>query len=270
MTTALQTITVETRGRIGLVTLDRPSRRNAISTTMIEELPRAVTDLGTSGTVDVIVLTARDPAFCAGLDLHELGSTGANLGLPDRPDYPWPWRLDIPVIGAINGPAVAGGFELATFCDILLASDRAVFADTHGRIGQFAGAGLTVRLAEAVGLQRARLLCLSGNFIDAATAVRWGVVADVVPHDELIDRAVGLATDIAGNDQRAVRRTLAHFRELAGITGRPGMALVDQAMDGWNDEFQPSDVADRTTRVMERSRAQRAGVAAAPGTEAPS
>ena len=256
--TDLERIHIDRRGPVGVVTLARPERRNALDTKTIEELPRAVTELGRDG-VDVIVLTGADPAFCAGLDLNELGSTGENLGLPDRPDYPWPWKVDVPVIGAINGPAIAGGFELALHCDFLLASERAVFGDTHARVGQFPGAGLTVRLVEAIGLARTKLMCLSGNFVDAATACDWGLVLDVVPHETLLDTAVGLANDIAGNDRRTVRRLLPHLDAVARITRDPGMRLVDEEMQAWNDDFDPAEVALRRAAILERSRAQRAG-----------
>ena len=256
--TDYQRLTIETRGPVGIVTMNRPERRNAIDTLVIDELPRAVNELADQDGIEAIVLTGADPAFCAGLDLHELGSTGANLVLPERPDYRWPWSIDIPVIGAVNGPAIAGGFELALHCDFLVASDRAVFGDTHARVGQFPGAGLTVRLTELIGIARTKMMCLTGNFVDAGTARDWGIVVDVVPHDELVDRCVGLANDIADNDRRTVRHLLPHLDAVAGITREPGLHLVDEEMRSWNDDFEPADVAARRDAIFERSRAQRA------------
>jgi enoyl-CoA hydratase len=248
---------VEVADRVAVVTLDRPERRNALDSTTIEELPRAITDVARRDDVDAVVLTGADPAFCAGLDLHELGSSGDNLGLPDRPDYPWPWAVEIPVIGAVNGPAIAGGFELALHCDFLVASERARFGDTHARVGQFPGAGLTVRLVEAIGLARAKLLCLTGNFIDARRAYEWGLVVDVVEHDDLLPTARRMAGDIASNDQRTVRRMLPHLEALARLARDPGMLLVDEEMAHWNDDWQPSEVAARRDDVFQRSRDQR-------------
>jgi len=242
---------------IALVTLDRPARRNALDSTTIEELPRAVKDVGRRDDVAIIVLTGADPSFCAGLDLDELSSTGANLDLPDRPDYPSPWQVDVPVIGAVNSPAIAGGFELALHCDFLIASDRALFGDTHARVGQFPGAGLTVRLAEAVGIARTRMLCLTGSFIDAATAAMWGLVVEVVGHDELLPRARTLAVDIATNDQGTVRRLTTHLDDIARVTRDPGMELVAAEMATWNDGWTPADVAAQRDAVFARSSDQR-------------
>jgi enoyl-CoA hydratase len=251
-------VTVDVDDRVAVVTLNRPERRNALDSATIEELPRVVTDLGRRDDVEVIVLTGADPAFCAGLDLHELGSTGANLGLPDRPEYPWPWKVDVPVIGAINGPAIAGGFELSMFCDFLVASELAIFGDTHARVGQFPGAGLTVRLVETIGVARTRMLCLTGNFIDAQRAYEWGLVVDVVPHANLIAAARRLATDIVSNDRRTVGRMLPHLDAVARITRDPGLVLVEEEIATWNTDFSPADVASRREGILARSRAQRA------------
>jgi enoyl-CoA hydratase len=114
--------------------------------------------------------------------------------------------MDKPVIGAINGVAITGGFELALACDFLVASERARFADTHARVGIMPGWGLTVLLPEAVGVRRAKELSVTGNFLDADTALAWGLVNHVVPHDELLPFARKLATDIAGVDPPAVQR----------------------------------------------------------------
>ena len=102
-----------------------------------------------------------------------------------------------PVIGAINGAAVTGGLELAMSCDFLIASDRARFADTHARVGVVPGGGMTIRLPQLIGPDRARRMSFTGDFIDARTAYEWGLVVEVVPHESLMDRARELATSIA-------------------------------------------------------------------------
>jgi Enoyl-CoA hydratase/isomerase len=147
---------------IATVTLNRPARRNALSAELITDLRRVLTDLDARPDVRVIVLTGADPAFCAGLDLTELGQPDSPLGRVARgPVIP---DLASPLIGAINGVAVTGGLELALACDFLVASERAGFADTHARVGIQPGWGLTVALPEAVGLRRAREMSATGNF----------------------------------------------------------------------------------------------------------
>ncbi len=144
--------------------------------------------------VDVIILTGTDPAFCAGLDLKELGSTAGNLGGGSGADGsrnsdgvrgPFP-KLTKPLIGAVNGVAITGGFELALNCDFLVASEHAKFGDTHSRVGVMPGWGLTVLLPQAIGVRRAREMSFTGNFMLADEALAFGLVNHVVPHAELI------------------------------------------------------------------------------------
>ena len=104
--------------------------------------------------------------------------------------------LTKPLVGAVNGPAVTGGFELALACDFLIASERASFADTHARVGVMPGWGLTVFLPQAIGIRRARQMSFTGNYIDAQTALDWGLVNMVVPHGELVSAARSLAADM--------------------------------------------------------------------------
>jgi enoyl-CoA hydratase len=142
--------------RIATITLNRPEARNALSSEVLRLLPQRLREVDADDAVDVIILTGTDPAFCAGLDLKELGSTGANLGAGGgggRGPFP---ELAKPIIGAVNGPAITGGFELALACDFLVASDRARFGDTHARVGVMPGWGLTVLLPQAIGVRRAR------------------------------------------------------------------------------------------------------------------
>lgn len=248
-------IAVTRRGPVGVVTLDRPERRNALDSATIEELPRAVTELSRLADVRAIVLTGAGSAFCSGLDLDELATSGGNLGLPDRREYPWPWQSEVPVIGAVNGPAIAGGFELALHCDFLIGGPTALFGDTHARVGQFPGAGLTVRLVEAIGVGRAKMLCLTGNFIDAATALAWGILAEVV--DDPIERAVELGGDVADNDARTVDRLLPHLDQVAAFLIEPGLRLVALEMESWNEGFTTDDVKARKQGIFDRSRRMR-------------
>src|SRR4051794_27899681 len=202
-------VLVDVTDRVATVTLNRPDARNALSSEVLRALPDAVADCDGRDDVDVLILTGTDPAFCAGLDLKELGSR-SNRGMaapPARRRGPLPPTAK-PLIGAINGAAITGGFELALACDFLVASERARFADTHARVGIQPGWGLTVLLAEAVGVRRAKELSATGNFLDAQTALTWGLVNHVVPHDELLPFARAIAADIVSNDQDGVRHVI--------------------------------------------------------------
>lgn len=178
---------------VTVITLNRPAARNAVNVELAAALIEAI---GAAQQQRCIVITGADPAFSAGLDLRNLGTDR----LADLPRF-----LDgvrgsaIPVIAAVNGPAVTGGFEIALACDFMVASERAVFADTHLRVGVYPGPVL-VDLPRRVGIAKARELSLTGNFIDAAEALRLGLVNHVVPHEELMGFTLGLATAIAEQD----------------------------------------------------------------------
>src|SRR6195256_4818867 len=210
-----EVVLVEVSDRVATITLNRPEARNALSTEVLRVLPRVVQECDDRDDVDVLILTGADPAFSAGIDLKELGSrTGSNTNAAPPTDRRGPLPPTVkPLIGAINGVAVTGGFELALACDFLIASERARFADTHSRVGIQPGWGLTVLLAEAVGVRRARELSATGNFLDAQTALTWGLVNHVVAHDELLPFCRNLATDIASNDPAGVAQILATYDE---------------------------------------------------------
>ncbi len=208
-------ILVDVADRVAVVTLNRPESRNALNPALNAALPDAIASCDARDDVDAIVLTGADPAFCAGVDLKALTTDSEVRHIVSNEQElirPFP-ETTKPVIGAINGAAVTGGFEVALTCDFLVASERARFADTHARVGIMPGWGLTVLLAEAVGHRRAREMSVTGNFVDAPTALAWGLVNHVVPHEELLPFCRQLATDIVSNDQPGVRNVLATYRE---------------------------------------------------------
>src|SRR3954469_24764234 len=172
-------VTIDGGGAV--VTINRPEARNALDGAPVPDLAAALSAADADDSVDAIVLTGADPAFCAGLDLKELGSTGGILGggrgktEAARRGGPIP-PLKVPLIGAINGPAITGGLEIALNCDFLVASERALFGDTHARVGLQPGWGGAVLLAEAVGVRRAREMSFTGNFVGAEEALRIGLV----------------------------------------------------------------------------------------------
>ena len=243
----------------GLITLNRPEVRNALSSDVLEALPKAIRSLEGSSGVDVLVLTGSDPAFCAGLDLRELGDSGGNID-PDsesEPKRPFPERSK-PLIGAVNGVAVTGGLELALACDFLIASDRASFADTHARVGVMPGWGLSVLLPQAIGVRRAREMSLTGNYVDATTAEKWGLVNHVVPHEALLETVYALARDIRSNDQVGVRQMLETYSRTSETTVADGWEIEASMGTEWlkNSDFRPEKVAERRADIQSRGRAQ--------------
>jgi enoyl-CoA hydratase len=168
-----------------LLTLNRPAALNALSKALRAQLAAAVDALEADPAVRVLILTGAGRAFCAGLDLKELGSGQGRLGVDNAVTGNDPvsalQRFSGPIIGAINGAAVTGGFELALACDVLLASPQARFADTHARIGVAPGWGLSQKLSRAIGIYRAREVSLTGNWVGAEQAAAWGFVNRVVP-----------------------------------------------------------------------------------------
>jgi len=253
----------QTDNGVRVLTLNRPEARNALSTELLRALPRAMADADEDDAVSVIVLTGADPAFCAGLDLRELGSTGGNLRSGATPSerglaVPWP-SIGKPVIGAVNGPAVTGGFELALQCDFLVASERARFGDTHARVGLVPAWGLSVLLPQAVGVRRAKEISLTGNFVDADEAHRIGLVNRVVPHESLMPTVLRIAPDIVANDGEAVRAVLGGYRAVAATTTDNGLRVEADLARSWNSgsgRFDPEEVERRRQGVINRGRSQ--------------
>lgn len=263
-----EVLLVEVDDGVATLTLNRPDARNALSMELLRTLPRVVAELDADPDVAVMVLTGADPAFCAGLDLREVGSgdggplraSGASGGTDaEAAARRGPLGRDrtTPLIGAVNGAAVTGGLELALACDWLVASERARFADTHARVGIQPGWGLSVLLPQAVGLRRAREMSATGNFVDAATALSWGLVNHVVAHDDLLPTAHRLARDVASNDGAAVRRLLATYAEGSEMTAADAWALEARVAAEWQGRaFDPAEVARRRQAITERGRAQ--------------
>ncbi len=199
-------VLVEKAGAIALVTLNRPDALNALSTGLAEAIRDTFFALGRDGQTRVAILTGAGRAFCAGVDLKELGSGTRRLDVND--DVTLRFGLGLfkgPIIGAINGFAITGGLELALYCDLRIASTEARFADTHARVGVVPGGRVSVMLPRLIGLGRAKEMSLTGNYIDAATADRWGLVNRVVPPAELIPTCRKIAEDMLTIDADFLR-----------------------------------------------------------------
>ena len=209
---------------VRVLTMNRPEARNALNRGLIETLFAALVDADADPDVRAIVLTGVDPAFCAGVDLKEAQQYGWSTSRGSGADcITKPAELVTPILGAINGPTFTGGLEMALACDFLIASDRAVFADTHARVGILPGGGMTARLPQRVGAAMARRLSMTGEVVDAARAERIGLVTEVVPHDRLLPRAI----DLAGQIAEVPAATMAGLKE---IYVRGGAAVTDPAL----------------------------------------
>jgi enoyl-CoA hydratase len=252
--------------RIATITLNRPKARNALNSAVRKGLVQSMVAAEADDEVSVIILTGSDPAFCAGIDLKEL-SKGSDDAMQaavgarqpgvdsDVPRRPWPLTSK-PVIGAINGVAVTGGFELAIQCDFLIASELAQFGDTHTRVGILPGWGLTVLLPQMIGQRRAIEMSLTGNFMGAQEALQFGLVNHVVAHQELLPTARKLATDIAGNNPRAVRTMLASYRAIHTMTVGDGLRHETQVGLEYGAHFDPTEFAGRREAITNRGRSQ--------------
>ncbi|MGE0215447.1 enoyl-CoA hydratase [Mycolicibacterium sp.] len=242
---------IDTRDRIRTLTLNRPQARNALSTALRGAFYQGLRDAQADDGVDVVIVTGADPVFCAGLDLKELGE---RTELPDiSPKWP---SMTKPVIGAINGAAVTGGLEIALYCDILIASERARFADTHARVGLLPTWGLSVRLPQKVGVGMARRMSMTGDYLSAEEALRCGLVTQVVVHDELLGTARAVAGSIVGNNQKAVRALLASYHRIDDAQTGGGLWLEAGAARDWMATATGDAVAQSRATVIERGRAQ--------------
>jgi enoyl-CoA hydratase/carnithine racemase len=192
-------VLIADHGAVRLLTLNRPEARNALSRNLIQATYAALTEADADESIRAVVLTGTDPAFCAGVDLKEAQRDGLKYFQEFRSQscISAVAKMRTPIIGAVNGATFTGGLEMALGCDFLVASERAVFADTHARVGILPAGGMTARLPEVVGAAMARRLSMTGEVVDAARAERIGLVTEMVPHERLLDRALELATQIA-------------------------------------------------------------------------
>lgn len=220
----------EREGSLAVITLNLPEKRNPISTRpMIEALEAAVNRANDDLTVDAVILTGAGKGFCSGGDIDEMaqvgGLTSMNV-LETRHDYrtgiqrlPRTFAaLDVPVIAAVNGPAIGAGADLACLCDIRIAGRSAKFASSFVKLGIIPGDGGALHLLRAVGYARAAQMIMTGMIIDADTALGWGLVAEVVEDADLMDAARKIAAAIAQNPGYATRMAKRLLRE-AETTG---------------------------------------------------
>jgi enoyl-CoA hydratase/carnithine racemase len=257
----------EKRDRIAYVTINRPEARNAVSPEVHRAMIAAWADFEADDAVDVAILTgAGDEAFCAGADLKtyippfmregrpddireivELGLNGFTRGMH---------RIPKPIIGAVNGWALAGGFETALACDIRVASDRAMFGSFEARRGFHHGDGGLVRLVNSGGVGVAMHMLLTAEPIDARQALEWNLVSRVVPHESLMDEAETVARQVLRNSQRAVRSAK---QTILDVIGQPlDQQLRAEALNAYTCA-DPDETLALLDRFYEKTDAGRAG-----------
>ena len=257
-----ETVLLEVSDGVALVTLNRPQAMNALSKALRARLAQVMRQVDQDESVRVAILTgAGERAFTAGLDLKELGSQQGALGAAnargaDENPVKVIEQCRKPVIGAINGVAITGGFEVAIACDVLVASANARFADTHARVGIVPGWGLSQKLSRMIGISRAKELSFTGNFLDAETAKAWGLVNHVVAPEELLPFARKLAADMASIDPGFLAQYKRLIDEGYAVSFGEGMALEARISSAANSEVTPEEVEARRAAVQERGRGQ--------------
>ena len=250
---------VERGARIATLTLNRPQQHNALSRQLRENLTRAFLAIEADDEIDVVIITgAGSHAFCAGVDLKELETSPLT---PDDMGYDCAFMqalaaLRKPMIAAVNGIAVAGGFEIAGHCDLIVAAEHARFADTHSRVGIVSAWGFTQTLGQLVGPMRARYLSFTGNYIDARTAQDWGLTIDVVAAADLLPRCRQLAAEIASCDQTTLRKVRSCMRLGENQSVADGLKLEAQYAKACVVDLDMAAFVQRREAVMRRGRTQ--------------
>jgi len=203
-----------------IITLNRPERRNSINQALLLKLYDYIEMVSGDDDIRVAIITGNGKSFCSGIDLDAILTENLFDPRGDGTDLPDLFgACKKPIIGAINGHAITGGFEIALNCDFLIASENASFADTHAKVGIHPGWGMTQLLQDAIGRRRARQMSFTCKFITSQTAYQWGLVNEVVAPDMLLDRAKEIAADICAVNQDilGVVKKLIDFRQTATL-----------------------------------------------------
>lgn len=250
-------ILVEHRDRIAVVTLNRPDKLNALNRELRTAFCATMRELRGADDLSVVIITGAGRGFCAGLDLRELGTSSS--GIRDDSSETFITVIEampMPVIAAVNGFAITGGFELALACDMIIAAEEAQFADTHARVGVMPGGGMSARLPRAVGIRKAKEMSLTGNYLTAAEAERMGLVNRVVPGPRLMATARELAKQIAGANQKIVRAMKQLYDKTTRATLADAMQIEQDTFNAFNRRANLKELGEARESVMERGRTQ--------------
>jgi enoyl-CoA hydratase len=257
-----EVLKIEREAGIATLTMNRPDQRNALNAELRRTLRDTFRALAQDASIRAVILTGAGKGFCAGLDLKEMSERGPGAGgegeggglshglVETIEAYPHP------VIGAINGVAVTGGFELALACDVLIGCPETRFADTHARVGILPGWGLSQKLARVIGPARAKMVSFTGNYISAEEAERWGLLARVVPSDRLLATCRQLAKDMLSCVPGAVEGYKRMIDEGYAISYGESRALERKLSNEHVRSVSAKDIAERRAAVVARGRSQ--------------
>jgi enoyl-CoA hydratase len=250
-------VLVEHRDRIAVVTLNRPDKLNALNRELRSAFCATMRELRSADDLSVVILTGAGRAFCAGLDLRELGTSSS--GIRDEQGETFITVIEampVPVIAAVNGFAITGGFELALACDIIIAAEAAQFADTHARVGVMPGGGMSARLPRAVGIRKAKELSLTGNYLTARDGERLGLVNRVVAGERLMATAREMAEQIAGAKQDFVRAMKQLYDRTTQATLGDALRIEQDVFTEFNRRADLKQLGEAREAVMARGRTQ--------------
>ncbi len=234
-----QEVIFEIKDQTALITLNRPARHNAINQALLTQLYDSIDKITADDTIKAGIITGSGQSFCSGIDFACLEKDNLFDPRGDGLDMPQVFAsCNKPLVGAINGYAITGGFEIALNCDFIIASENAVFADTHAKVGIHPGWGMTQLLQQAVGQKMAKQFSLTCQLIDAEKALSCGLVNEVVPEDELLARTEEIVSQISGvNYEMAMtvkklieNRNSNTFDDALAIERREFLEFVDKFM----------------------------------------
>jgi enoyl-CoA hydratase len=256
-------VLVTKEGGIATVTLNRPEKLNALNRDLRLNFCRVMQELRDDPEAQVVIITGAGRAFCAGLDLRELGEDaktesgalvrdGTNVSFISVIE-----DMNVPVIAAVNGFAVTGGFEMVLACDMIVAAEDAQFADTHARVGVMPGGGMTARLPRAIGIRKAKEFSLTGNYLSAREGERMGLVNRVVAPGQAVTEARVLATQILSANQSIVRQLKKLYELTTRATLQDGLRIEQEFFRAYNSNSNLKDFDQQREAVMERGRSQK-------------
>jgi enoyl-CoA hydratase len=252
-------VLVERHEGFAVLTLNRPEAMNALSRELRADFCAAMAELCADPAIRVLVITGKGKAFCAGFDLMEMGDSSVDPS--QESDNTMARAIEAfrgPVIGAVNGHAITGGFELALACDLLIASEEARFADTHARVGILPGWGLSQKLPRLIGLSRAKQIAFTGKPVFAGQALAWGLVNEVLPAAELLPRAKALATEMCACVPELLLAYKAQIDEGYSMPYAEALRWEEQRSIESAKRTMAAMVAARRDEVMRKGRSEKA------------